>query len=88
MFKKSITLTELKQEPIKSLSDLHKPSSKDVIQVLHKGSAIKVLMTQEHYFELLHKIEAYEPSPTKPVGGKFDTEAMAEQFKQDLKRVE
>ena len=81
MFKKSITLTQLKQEPIKSLQDLQEPTSKDVIQVIHRGSPIKVIMTQEHYFELLTKIEAYEGTPTKPTGGKFDTEALMDDFK-------
>lgn len=53
MFKSTITFSQLK-----SNSDhLTSLQSKEVLQVLHRGSEVKVVMTQEHYFYLLAMLE-------------------------------
>ena len=35
----------------------------DVVQILHRGGEIKVLMTQGHYLDLLSRLALYERSP-------------------------
>jgi hypothetical protein len=60
MFKQTVNLTTFKQHAPKILEGLSVAASKEVIQLIQRGSAIKVILTQEHYFDLLEKIESYE----------------------------
>ena len=60
MFKKTISLTMLKKEPIKSLREIQKSDSQEVIQVVHRGSPNKVIMTEEYYRTLISRLEHYE----------------------------
>lgn len=56
MFKKTVTMNQLaNKEEI-----LDKLGSKDVLQILDKGSSIKVMLSEEHYKELLRKVKTYE----------------------------
>lgn len=53
MFKKTLTLSELKQSINEELGGL---SGNDALQVVHRGKQIKVVITQERYFQLLGQI--------------------------------
>lgn len=61
MFFKTVTISDLKARSGEILSDVQ---SDHVLQVVHRGSAIKVVMTQEHYLSLLERLAAFE----KPSG--------------------
>ena len=56
MFKKTLNFSELKNDPT-AVSEM---KDSEVIQILHRGSEVKVMMTQEHYFQLLARLEKTE----------------------------
>lgn len=43
----------------------------DVIQVLHRGDSIKVMMTQQHYLDILSRLAVYENSNAAVVPHQF-----------------
>lgn len=53
MFKKTLTLSELKQSINEELGEL---TGDDALQVVHRGKQIKVVITQERYFKLLGQL--------------------------------
>lgn len=54
-----------------------------VIQILHRGGEIKVLMTQEHYFNLTSRLALYEThEDTKPVKS-INKNILAEQIRKE-----
>jgi hypothetical protein len=64
MFFKTVTVSDLKAHSGEVLGDVQGAS---VLQVVHRGSAIKVVMTQEHYLALLGRLAAYEAQFGKTV---------------------
>ena len=64
MFKDVINVTKLKNYN----SELAELSGKEAIQVLHRASEVKVVITQSYFFTLLHAYERYlqtVPNPTE-----------------------
>jgi hypothetical protein len=59
MFKITVVASKLREEMAHYLG-LVKGS--DVIQVLHRGDSIKVIMTQQHYLDILSRLAVYEKS--------------------------
>lgn len=60
MFKATVVASKLREQ-MAHYFDLVRGN--EVVQVLHRGGEIKVLMTQEHYLNLLSKLALYERSP-------------------------
>ena len=60
MFKKTITLTELRSNAVEILSDLKDKGENEAIQLVHRGQSIKVIITQERYFRMMEAIEWFE----------------------------
>ena len=56
MFKKTLTYSELKSDP----SVISKMKDKDVFQIIHRGQEVKVMMTQEHFFTQMERLEKAE----------------------------
>jgi hypothetical protein len=56
MFKKTLNFSALKSDP----SILSEMKDGDVFQIVHRGSEIKVVMTQEYFFRLMEKVEKAE----------------------------
>lgn len=56
MFKKTINFSELKSDPtlISEMAD------GEVFQIFHRGQDVKVMMTQEYFFELMARLEKAE----------------------------
>ena len=56
MFSKTLTFSEIKTSPeiFKDMDD------SDVFQIFYRRGGVKVMMTQEKYFNLLQKIERLE----------------------------
>ena len=57
MFKATVVASKLREQ-MAHYFDLVRGD--EVIQVLHRGGEIKVLMTQEHYLNLLSRLALYE----------------------------
>lgn len=59
IFSKTVTASELRDKLKDFLSDV---TGRNVLQVLHRGQPVRVIMTQDHYLALLGKIAAFESS--------------------------
>jgi hypothetical protein len=53
MFFRTLNLTKFKENPSEPLSEV---SDGRVLQLLHGGHDVKVIMTQDHYFQLLANV--------------------------------
>lgn len=56
MFKKTLNFSELKSDP----NTLAEMKDGDVYQVFHPGQDVKVMMTQEYFFNLMARLEKAE----------------------------
>ncbi len=56
MFKKTINFSELKSDP----SLVSEMADGEVFQIFHRGQDVKVMMTQEYFFELMARLEKAE----------------------------
>lgn len=57
MFVKTVSASEFRENMKENLELVKKD---DVLQVLHRGDGIKVVMTQEHFFSILQKSRLFE----------------------------
>ena len=65
MFKTTVVASKLRE---KMAQYFEMATGDDVIQILHRGNDVKVLMTQEHYLNLLSRLALYEkPSSSEIV---------------------
>jgi PHD/YefM family antitoxin component YafN of YafNO toxin-antitoxin module len=60
MFKATVVASKLREQMAHYFDMVH---DDEVVQILHRGGEIKVLMTQEHYLNLLSRLALYEKSP-------------------------
>lgn len=60
MFKATVVASKLREQMAHYFDLVH---GDEVVQILHRGGEIKVLMTQEHYLNLLSRLALYEKSP-------------------------
>ncbi len=68
MFKATVVASKLR-EKLAEYFDM--ASGSDVVQILHRGNDVKVLMTQEHYLNLLSRLALYEkPTASDVVSAK------------------
>lgn len=80
MFKKTLNFSDLKSDP----SSIAEMKNEDVIQVFHRGHEVKVIMTQDHFFNLMARLEKFE-SASKT--SKYDVEDLLSEFDSRLKQV-
>jgi len=72
MFKATVVASKLREQMAHYFEMVR---GDEVVQILHRGGDIKVLMTQEHYLNLLSRLALYEKSPkTKIVASKSSRE--------------
>jgi PHD/YefM family antitoxin component YafN of YafNO toxin-antitoxin module len=57
MFKETVVASEFRKK-LAYFFDL--VSGTEVVQILHKGGKVKVLMTQDHYLNLISRLSLYE----------------------------
>ncbi len=57
MFKLTVIASKLREEMAYYLGQV---KGSDVIQILHRGDSVKVMMTQQHYLEILSRLAVYE----------------------------
>lgn len=58
MLKKTVTLSDLKKNINSEFRNLN---GEDVIQILHRGQKLKVILTQEYYVKLLENTRPATP---------------------------
>lgn len=80
MFKKTLNFSELKSDP-SAVADL---KNDEVVQVFHRGHEVKVVMTQDHFFNLLARIEKLEGAGQK---SRYDVDELLTEFDDRLKEV-
>ena len=73
MFKATVVASKLRE---KMASYFDMATGNGVIQILHRGNDVKVLMTQEHYLNLLSRLALYEkPASSEIVSSKSAKES-------------
>lgn len=80
MFKKTLNFSDLKTDA-SAISEL---KNDEVVQVFHRGHEVKVIMTQDHFFNLMARLEKYENSGKS---SKYDVEGLLAEFDSKLKQV-
>lgn len=81
MFKKTLNYSELKSDS----SILTEMKDGDVYQVFHRGQDVKVMMTQEHFFNLMARLDKAEGLDTRV---KHDPEEIMNMFDQKMKKLD
>ena len=75
MFKATVVASDLRSK-MAHFFDMVRGN--EVVQILHRGAPIKVLMTQEHYLNLLSRLALYERDASeKTVPAKSAAELLA-----------
>jgi hypothetical protein len=80
MFKKTVNFSDLKTDP----SAIAELKNGEVVQVFHRGHEVKVIMTQDHFFNLMARLEKFENSGKT---SKYDVEELIAEFDNKLKQV-
>jgi hypothetical protein len=80
MFKKTVNFSDLKTDP----SEVSELKNDEVLQVFHRGHEVKVIMTQNHFFNLMARLEKLENSG---MTSKYDVEELLTEFDDKLKQV-
>ncbi|MFP5385568.1 MAG: hypothetical protein ACLGHN_05775 [Bacteriovoracia bacterium] len=80
MFKKTLNFSDLKSDP----SAIAELKNDEVVQVFHRGHEVKVMMTQDHFFNLMARLEKFENSGKT---SKYDVEDLLAEFDNKLKQV-
>lgn len=82
MFKKTITFSELNNGGTSAATDL---KNDEVLQIFHRGSEVKVMMTQDYYFSLLARLEKAEGSQKRT---SYDPEKLMKDFDKKMKKLD
>lgn len=77
MFKATVVASKLR-EKMAQYFDL--ATGQNVVQILHRGNDVKVLMTQEHYLDLLSRLALYE----KPVSAQVISQKSAKEIERNI----
>ena len=81
MFKKTLNYSDLKSDP----SVVSELKNDEVVQVFHRGHEVKVIMTQDHFFNLMARLEKFENSGRT---SKYDADELLAKFDSKLKQVD
>lgn len=85
MFKATVVASKLRE---KLAHYFEMVTGDNVIQVFHRGGEVKVIMTQEHYFNLTSRLALYEShEDTKPVRS-INKNDLAEQIRRESVELE
>jgi hypothetical protein len=85
MFKATVVASKLRE---KMAEYLDMASGNDVVQILHRGSDIKVLMTQEHYLNLVSKLALYEKPASHEIVSSKSAKDIEQSILAKLKRLD
>ena len=83
MFKKTMNFSELKKA-----ENFTEMGHEDVYQIFHRGNEVKVMMTQEKYFELLSEIDRLKLKANENVAfERFDSDEILKSVKDDIAQL-
>lgn len=85
LFSDSIGVAELLKNAKEKLNLV---KDNNVVQLIHKGNPIRVIMTQEHYLSLLEKIDENKASKDRRYVEEFDVEKALEMIRRKLESTE
>ena len=80
MFKKTLNFSELKSDPtlVSEMKD------GEVFQIFHRGQDVKVIMTQEHFFTLMARLEKAEAVVKRAA---YDPEKLIADFESKVEKL-
>ena len=81
MFHKTINFSDLKKDP----SLISEMEDGQIFQVFHRGQDVKVMMTQEYFFNLMARLEKAEGSEKRT---SYDPNKMMEDFNNKMKQLD
>ncbi len=81
MFTKTLNFSGLKSDPT-SVSEM---KDGDVFQIFHRGQDVKVMMTQEYFFNLMARLEKAEETVQRVA---YDPEQLMEDFDSKMKKLD
>lgn len=85
MFKATVVASKLRERMAHYFEMV---TGNNVLQVFHRGGEVKVIMTQEHYFELTSRLALYEThEDTKPVRS-INKNQLAEEIRRESIELE
>lgn len=59
----------------------------NVVQLIHKGNPIRVIMTQEHYLNLLDKLREREPAEKRQFLDEKEMANVLEELRRDFEKT-
>lgn len=74
MFKMTVVASKLREEMAYYLGQV---KDNQVLQILHRGDSVKVMMTQQHYLDLLSRLAVFERSSAPEVRHRSKSEIKA-----------
>lgn len=81
MFHKTINFSDLKKDP----SLVSEMEDGQVFQVFHRGQDVKVMMTQEYFFNLMARLEKTEGSAKRT---NYDPDKMMKDFNKKMQQLD
>ena len=84
MFKATVVASKLREELAHYL-DLVKKN--EALQIIHRGSPIRVLITQEHYLDLLSRLSIYEKSESEKTSVSVSAKEIENRILKKLKKI-
>ncbi|MCM2353721.1 MAG: hypothetical protein NDI63_08905 [Pseudobdellovibrio sp.] len=85
MFKATVVASKLRE---KMAYYFDQARGKNVVQILHRGGDIKVLMTQEHYLDLVSRLALYEKSENTELVSSPSAKTLEQRLMKKIKQVE
>jgi prevent-host-death family protein len=85
MFKATVVASKLREDLAHYLEMVKKT---DVVQILHRGSPVRVLITQDHYLDLLSRLALYEKGENEKVSPAISVKELEQRLLKKLKAVE
>jgi len=85
MFKATVVASKLREQMAHYFDMV---TGNNVLQIFHRGGEVKVIMTQEHYFNLTSRLALYEShEDTKPVHS-INKNQLAEEIRRESTELE
>ncbi len=84
MFKATVVASKLREELAHYLELVQK---NEALQIIHRGSPIRVLITQEHYLDLLSRLSIYEKAKNEKVSPSLSAKEIEARILKKLKKI-
>lgn len=85
MFKATVVASKLREELAHYLEMVKKT---EAVQIIHRGSPVRVLITQDHYLDLLSRLALYEKTKNEKTTPQVSVEELEKRILKKLKAHE